>query len=90
MVATYLVTGASRGIGFELTKQLLARGDEVISAVRDPSKASALQGLPNSNKLHIVKIDVERPESIEVRSLTAGYKATIQAYMHVALRSMQP
>jgi len=90
MVATYLVTGASRGIGFELTKQLLARGDEVISAVRDPSKASALQGLPNANKLHIIKVDVEHPESIKVRSLTACYKATIQTYMHVALRSMQP
>ena len=67
MVATYLVTGASRGIGFELTKQLLARGDHVIAAVRDPSKASALQSLPNAAHLDIVKIDVEHPESIKVR-----------------------
>jgi len=65
MVATYLVTGASRGIGFELTKQLLARGDHVIAAVRDPSKASALQSLPNAAHLDIVKIDVEHPESIK-------------------------
>ncbi len=68
MVATYLVTGASRGIGFELTKQLLARGDHVIAAVRDPSKASALKSLPNAANLDIVKIDVEHPESIKVRS----------------------
>ena len=67
MVATYLVTGASRGIGFELTKQLLARGDHVIAAVRDPSKASALKSLPDAANLDVVKIDVEHPESIKVR-----------------------
>ena len=37
------ITGANRGIGLELTRQLSARGDEVIALVRSPS--SELQEL---------------------------------------------
>jgi NAD(P)-dependent dehydrogenase (short-subunit alcohol dehydrogenase family) len=33
----YLVTGANRGIGLELCRQLVARGDEVVAACRRPS-----------------------------------------------------
>ncbi|MEL6813751.1 MAG: SDR family oxidoreductase [Cyanobacteria bacterium J06598_3] len=36
-MATYLVTGANRGIGFEYCKQLLARGDQVIAVCRQSS-----------------------------------------------------
>lgn len=37
-----LVTGASRGLGLEFTRQLLARGDDVIAACRKPAQADAL------------------------------------------------
>ena len=30
-MATYLITGANRGIGFEMTRLLLERGDKVIA-----------------------------------------------------------
>lgn len=36
-MARILITGANRGIGLELTEQLLARGDEVIALCRRPS-----------------------------------------------------
>ncbi|MEL6854917.1 MAG: SDR family oxidoreductase [Cyanobacteria bacterium J06607_13] len=36
-MATYLVTGANRGIGFEYCKQLKGRGDEVIAVCRQRS-----------------------------------------------------
>ncbi len=42
-MSTYLVTGASRGLGLELARQLQARGDHVIGAVRDPAGADALR-----------------------------------------------
>lgn len=39
---TWVVVGASRGIGLEFVRQLMARGDQVIATIRDPSKASEL------------------------------------------------
>ena len=36
-MALTVVTGANRGIGLELTRQLVARGDEVIAACRSAS-----------------------------------------------------
>lgn len=44
-MATYLVTGASRGIGLELVKQLRARGDAVIGTVRSEKDADAIRAL---------------------------------------------
>lgn len=41
-MATWLVVGASRGLGLEFVRQLLARGDLVIATVRDPPKAAEL------------------------------------------------
>jgi NAD(P)-dependent dehydrogenase (short-subunit alcohol dehydrogenase family) len=37
-MATILITGANRGIGLELVRQLLARGDTVIAACRSASR----------------------------------------------------
>ncbi|GAM91529.1 hypothetical protein ANO11243_095810 [Dothideomycetidae sp. 11243] len=58
---TYLVTGASRGIGLGLVTELLARpSTTVIAGVRDPAKASsALEALPHGSgsRLIIVKLD---------------------------------
>ena len=36
-MATFLVTGANRGIGLEYCRQLQARGDQLIAVCREPS-----------------------------------------------------
>ncbi|KAI0703330.1 C-factor [Earliella scabrosa] len=63
----WLVTGASRGIGLVLTRQLLqSPTNTVIAACRTPSKAVALQDLAKVGKgtLHVVKVDLDDTESI--------------------------
>jgi NAD(P)-dependent dehydrogenase (short-subunit alcohol dehydrogenase family) len=59
MMNKVLVTGANRGIGLELCRQLVARGDEVIAACR--SSNSALQAL---NLRVIEGIDVSSARSV--------------------------
>jgi NAD(P)-dependent dehydrogenase (short-subunit alcohol dehydrogenase family) len=36
-MSTYLITGSNRGIGLELSKQIIERGDEVIATCREAS-----------------------------------------------------
>lgn len=40
-----LVTGATSGIGYELTRQLAARGNSVVACGRDPGRLAALASL---------------------------------------------
>lgn len=44
-MATYLVTGANRGIGFEYCRQLQARGDTVIAACRAATEELKVLGV---------------------------------------------
>jgi len=74
MPKTYLIIGASRGIGLEFVRQLLARGDQVIAAVRDPYKANDLYQLSSGmmsrpGALVIYQCDVTREDSIDVSAL---------------------
>ena len=40
---TWLITGVSSGFGYEISRQLLARGERVVGTVRDRAKTAALQ-----------------------------------------------
>jgi NAD(P)-dependent dehydrogenase (short-subunit alcohol dehydrogenase family) len=59
-MATYLITGANRGIGLELTRVLLGRDALVIATARDPGAATALNalGVGATGKLEVVRLDV--------------------------------
>jgi NAD(P)-dependent dehydrogenase (short-subunit alcohol dehydrogenase family) len=58
-MATALVTGANRGIGLELTRQLLERGDTVVAACRAPSPE-----LSATRATVVTGIDVSDAESV--------------------------
>lgn len=60
MSATYLVTGANRGIGLELARQLAARGDRVVATARRPAEAEELQALG----VRVETLDVADTESV--------------------------
>src|SRR4051812_31683780 len=61
-----VVTGANRGIGLELTRQLLARGDEVEALVRDPGGARELHALGQDHgaSLSVMACDVSSDSSV--------------------------
>jgi NAD(P)-dependent dehydrogenase (short-subunit alcohol dehydrogenase family) len=58
-----VITGANRGIGLELVRQCLARGDDVIAAARNPDDARELQSL-SSPKLTVLTCDVSGDASV--------------------------
>lgn len=68
-VKSILVTGASRGLGLEFIKQLVAlpsAPEVVIAACRDPMSATNLQELAKSNSsVKVIKLDTEKDEDIE-------------------------
>src|SRR6266853_351930 len=63
---TVLITGASRGLGLEFTRQYLADGNTVIAACRSPDAAHGLAQLARESKgtLSVVQVDVADTESV--------------------------
>jgi len=61
-----LVSGANRGLGLEMTRQLLARGDRVAAACRHPGRALELTRLAGEHpgRLHVFPLDLTDARSI--------------------------
>ena len=63
---TIFISGASRGIGHELCKQLLNRDERVIAGCRDPVNAQNLITLSSQySNLEIVELDVNDENSVK-------------------------
>lgn len=59
-MSTYLITGANRGIGLAMAKQLAGRRDIVLGTARDPSAATeAFEA-----GVEMLELDVADPESV--------------------------
>ena len=65
---TWLVTGASRGFGRELTEQLLARGHRVAATLRRPEQLDDLAGR-HQGRLWVRALDVT--DTAQLRSVVA-------------------
>ena len=75
-MAVWIVVGASRGIGLEWVRQLLARGDHVYATVRDPAKASQLWTLAGSASranCQLFECDVSSETSIIASVTSVNY-----------------
>ena len=64
---TVMVTGASRGLGLELTRQYAEAGWQVLACVRSPQSAEQLQDLASrsAQRVGIHSLDVEDHASID-------------------------
>ncbi|GAB5353329.1 hypothetical protein AAMO2058_000027900 [Amorphochlora amoebiformis] len=61
-----MIQGASRGIGLEMTRQLLEKGYKVLATCRSPASASNLQSLSEKfpGSLVVSRLDVKDSQSI--------------------------
>ena len=59
-MASWVITGANRGIGLEITRQVAARGDHVFAACRSASKELEAIG---KNVTVVTGVDVTSPEA---------------------------
>jgi NAD(P)-dependent dehydrogenase (short-subunit alcohol dehydrogenase family) len=72
-----LVTGANRGIGLELVRQLLRRGDSVDAVAREPDRARELRALrvEHGHRLQLLACDVTSDLSIRAMARARGLTA---------------
>ena len=71
-----LITGANKGIGFEVARQLAAKGLTILLAARDPQRGEeAAAKIPGAKYL---ALDVTSPESV-----AAAAKQIEQTYGHL-------
>lgn len=73
---TWVIVGASRGIGLEFVRQLIARGEKIIATVRQPyaEHASALWGHSGNDhgRCQMFVCDILSEASIEVRLVVSA------------------
>jgi NAD(P)-dependent dehydrogenase (short-subunit alcohol dehydrogenase family) len=63
---TYVITGVGRGIGYELARQLLLRGERVIGTVRDDASVpEELRDVKTQGRFNALIFDVRDQASIE-------------------------
>src|SRR6185369_7731281 len=77
-----LVTGANRGIGLELVRQLRERGDDVEACARSPETARDLNALAG-DRVRVHRLDVT--DAASVRALAAAlHEVALDVIFNVA------
>ena len=70
--ATWLVTGASRGLGLDLVTQLLSRGDNVTATTRSVERLTA--ALDGVDTARLLPVEVNLADEEQVRAAVAATK----------------
>ncbi|KAI8137113.1 4-dihydrotrisporin dehydrogenase [Fennellomyces sp. T-0311] len=65
MSQTFVVTGASRGLGLEFVKQLSSKGHTVIACARHPDGSDKLKALVDGNTVHAIALDTVNLDSVK-------------------------
>jgi NAD(P)-dependent dehydrogenase (short-subunit alcohol dehydrogenase family) len=71
-MATVMITGANRGIGFELTKRYAQAGNDVIACCREPKKAGELNALDH---VQVCGVHVSNGDSVAALKAEIGDRA---------------
>lgn len=76
---TWLITGVSSGFGYEMTRQLLEKGNKVIGTVRNKSKvADLIEKYPETFSCEILDVtDVPAIRNLVDRSLKSLDESTL-------------
>jgi len=85
-----VITGANRGIGLELVRQYLERGDSVHAGVRDPASAAELAALVASSGGRLQLGACEVSDEASVRSFAAGVKGPVHLLLNNAGMRQRP
>ena len=83
----YVISGSSRGIGLEFSRQLLIRtqGTKVISLTRTETPALLDLQAQFPNRLHIVHVDLENQQSVEdAGKAVAAISSRVDVLLNVA------
>ncbi|EJD36368.1 putative short-chain dehydrogenases/reductase [Auricularia subglabra TFB-10046 SS5] len=77
-MASYVVAGASRGIGLEFVAQLARKPENVVFALaRNPDGSKDLQALSSKSNVHILKADITDPKGLQARLVAADAVAKV-------------
>ena len=85
---TWVVTGASRGLGLEHVKQFLQQGFHVIAAARSPTKSEALRKLQEQHPDHMFLVSLDTTDDASVQ---AGFHKHVHVHaQHAAAAQVAP
>jgi NAD(P)-dependent dehydrogenase (short-subunit alcohol dehydrogenase family) len=73
------ITGANRGLGLELTRQYLERGDQVFAASRQPAQAAELRQLQSQYADRLVQLTLDVADANSIAAAVQTVSATTDA-----------
>ena len=74
-----LVTGAGRGLGLELTRRYLERGDQVFATCRQPSRARDLAALAGAHRDQLTVLALDVADAASIRAAHAAVRRRTNA-----------